>query len=114
MSAASATPEPVTNREKQLHFLRLAEKAKNSAALRRRQIAVSQERDLIGKWGANLKFYRDRNFEHELTEKVNKAASSDPLWKGHVADNQWFMQQAIMYGIAATNDLLHEFITRQS
>lgn len=34
----------------------------------------------------------------------------DPVWKGHVANNQWYIQQAIMYGTAANGDTLQRIL----
>lgn len=56
---------------------------------------------MMNKWDANPAFYRGRNFDHELEQRVASARSTDPLWKAAVADNQWYIAKATMYGISA-------------
>ena len=91
----------LTNREKHLICLEKAEKACRSADARKNRIRLDEGHELAVRWSVQKFWTRNRNFDHELTQIVNTAASKDPIWKGHVSDNQWFMQQAIMYGIAA-------------
>jgi hypothetical protein len=38
----------------------------------------------------------------------------DPVWKSHVANNQWYIQQAIMYGTAANGEALERVLTALS
>jgi hypothetical protein len=96
----------MTNSELHLHFLTKAETAEARALRRKQQIKESCTRDLHMKWQSNKAFYASRNFEHELEHKVGSACKEDPLWKTAVADNQWFMHKAVMYGTAANNELL--------
>jgi len=86
-----------------------AETAKAAADTRKRQIRNIEQRTLELR-RASQKFWEDRIPEHEVEQNTNTAASKDPLWKGHVSDNQWYMQQATMYGTAANNDLLIKLI----
>lgn len=95
----------MTNLELHQHFLRKAQDAESAATRRKEQIREREARDLQLKFETQPEFWRGRNFMGELTDKVNNAASKDPRWKGHVADNQWFISQATMYGIAALVDL---------
>ena len=92
----------------------MAEDAEAKASRRAEQIERAAIRDLEVKWAANPAFWRDRNFSHELDGIVSKSKTTDPMWKRHVADNQWFMQKAIMYGSAATNELLAALLTTLS
>ncbi len=48
--------------------------------------------------------------EAQANDLVNQWKQKDPVWKGHVANNQWYIQQAIMYGTAANGDLLQRLV----
>ena len=87
------------------HFLRRAQEAEAAATRRKQQIRAREERDLQLKFETQPAFWRGRSFENELTNKTNNAASKDPIWKGHVEDNKWFISQATMHGIAALVDI---------
>lgn len=99
-----------TNSELHHEALALAEAAERRASRRKEKIRESATYELAARWQANRAFYDGRNFDHEITEITNKSASSDPLWKGYVSDNQWHMARATMYGIAAGNDLLSRIL----
>jgi len=100
----------MTTRALQVHYLSLAEAAQDKAFRRKAQITESCSRDMHIKWMANQEFYASRNFEHELAQRVGTAVSTDPLWKTYVADHQWYMQKANMYGSDAMNELLERLI----
>jgi len=46
----------------------------------------------------------------QINDLARQWKAKDPIWKGHVADNQWYIQQAIMYGTAANGQLLTQLI----
>lgn len=93
-----------TNLDLHRHCLRKAQQAEAAATQRKDQIRVREARDLHLKFESQPGFWRGRDFMGELDDKVGRAASNDPIWKRHVADNQWFIAQATMYGIAALVD----------
>ena len=68
-----------------------------------RKKAVRALRIRLGKAFDDLPF--DER-QARVKDIVDQWKSDDPIWKGHVADNQWYIQQAIMYGTAANGDLL--------
>lgn len=92
------------------HYLRLAKEAEEKAEAQKDRIRAICERDLEMKFKAQPKFWEGRGFLDELDFLTNKAASSDPTWKKYVAMNQWYIQQAVMYGTAANNELLTEIV----
>lgn len=88
-----------------------AERAKQRAKDRFNQITRNAE--------ASIR-QRDRRFNlltpREQAARIRDVAAElrkkDEVWKGHVSDNQWYMQQAIMYGTAANGELLKEIRDR--
>jgi hypothetical protein len=87
-----------------------AEESEAKAKRRAEQILEAERRTLEIRWAAQSSFWKDRNFVRELDVIVAKARTTDPVWKGHVSDNQWFMQKAVMYGTAANNELLERLV----
>ena len=100
----------MTNAELHWYFLKKAEESEAKASRRAEQILNAEHRMLQVRWKVQQRFWRDRNFERELDVIVAKSKTTDPVWKGHVADNQWFMQKAVMYGTAANNELLMRLV----
>jgi len=101
----------MTNAELHLYFLKKAEESEARAVRRMEQIRAAEERELGIRWQSQRSFWKDRDFDIELDMVTAKSRSNDPVWKSHVADNQWFMQKAVMYGTAATNERLVELLT---
>jgi hypothetical protein len=91
-------------------YITKANDCERRANERKAQIEREVEADLREKWNANKAFYKNRVWEHELTHLVNSACSKDPLWKGAAADNRWYIEKAIMYGAAATTELLQQLL----
>lgn len=100
----------MTNAAQHTNYLRLTKLAEHKADERKAQIKTRIERDIMIKVDAQPGFWRGRNVPDEIEFLTSKACSADPEWKKHVAMNQWYMQQAIMYGTAANNDLLRELL----
>lgn len=78
-----------------------AEAAERAAFKRKAQVENSERRDLAHKIQAQPAFWRDRDMSIEVAMKTDKALTTDAVWKSRVADNQWYIAQATMYGIAA-------------
>lgn len=91
-------------------YLRLTKQAEQRADRRKAQIKAHVEHDLSIKFGAQPKFWQGRDYAGEVDFLTSKACGTDPEWKKQVAMNQWYMQQAIMYGTAANNDLLRALL----
>lgn len=91
----------MSNAEKHRECIRRAEAAEAAANLRKKQISDQQWRDLRMKVEANPRFWSGRNLEIEHDMKVSAETAKDPVFKAAVADNQWYISQATMYGIAA-------------
>jgi hypothetical protein len=112
----------MTNSELRDKYLRMAEEASERASRRKAWIHRRESRNLRAMYESNPKahpvLYAVRNhpteWEHQwnllLDTKTNVAASSDGVWKGHIADNQWYTQYAQMYGIAALSDDIRALI----
>jgi hypothetical protein len=100
----------MSTRALQVHFLKLAEEAQRDAHKRKNRVTEVASRDMKIKWTANPSFYDKRTFDHELAQRVSSALATDPLWKAHVADHQWFMAKSQMYGLEAQNQLLERMI----
>jgi len=95
-------------------FLRLAKEAEQNADRIKRAIKDRVRRDIFIKVAAQRAFWKGRDISGEIDFLTSKAASADPGWKTQVALNQWYIQQATMYGTAANNDLLRYMITLHS
>lgn len=82
-----------------LRYVELAETAKQRASNRKRWLRQDVEQELRHRASSRKKL-------ESLTDKVidvttDTRASKDPAWKGQVGMNQWHMQQANMYFLAA-------------
>jgi hypothetical protein len=100
----------LTNQELMEKYLRLAKKAEAEADAIKRRIKDRVRRDIFVKVAAQEKFWKGRDVPGEIDFLTSKAASADPAWKTQVAMNQWYMQQATMFGTAANNDLLRALL----
>jgi neutral trehalase len=100
----------MSNAELHSHFLRKAEEFEARATRRKEQIRAAEQRELHIRWNAQKGFFKDRNFEHELAHIVSSATSKDPLFNSVVEDHKWYMQKAIMYGIATNTELLVQML----
>lgn len=96
----------MTNQQLLGKYLTLAKQAEESADQIKREIKDRVRRDIFLKVTAQKAFWKGRDIPGEIDYLTSKAASANPLWKTQVALNQWYMQQATMYGTAANNDLL--------
>lgn len=93
------------------HMIEKARKAEAAATARTTQITDNARRSLE---------LRDPKFRRmsqvEQTRRARDLAlewrKTDAVWKGHVADNQWFIQYAIMYGTAVNGDLLLQLVSQ--
>lgn len=88
------------------HYLSQARQAEKAADAIKREIRERVRRDIFIKVAAQKQFWKGRDIAGEIDFLTSKAASADPRWKTQVALNQWYMQQATMYGTAANQDLL--------
>lgn len=112
----------MTNAELRDKYLRMAEEASERASRRKAWIRRRENRNLRAMYDSNPKahptLYAVRNdsaawgrqWDLLLETKTNVAASTDGVWKGAVADNQWYTQYAQMYGIAALSDDIRTLI----
>jgi hypothetical protein len=100
----------MTNSEKHRLFLTKAEREETLANIRKRQIEHTERSQLLVRFKVQSKFWAGRDFEHELSLIVDTAAGKDPVWKGHVANNKWFIDKATMYGVAAQVEILTELL----
>jgi hypothetical protein len=108
----------MTNAELRDHYIKKAEDASERAARRKAWIRRREARNLNAMYESNPKAHptlhaaeKSGNSEQwahawnlAVDTKTNVAASTDGVWKGAVADNQWYTQYAQMYGIAALSD----------
>ena len=82
-----------------------ARKAEQAANARTNQIMQNAARDLekrVSRW-SQLPFSERQARMRDVMLEWRK---TDAVWKSHVADNQWHIQQAIMYGTAANGEFL--------
>lgn len=104
----------MTNQQLLERYLRLAKDAEANADRLKRQIRERVRRDIFIKVAAQPGFWKGRDVAGEVDFLTGKAASADPLWKTQVALNQWYMQQATMFGTAANNDLLRMLVLKMT
>lgn len=104
---ADLTPlEPDAMREAGLEAIRKAERARNKAQRRARQLKEDARRHLQLKAYSELPWWQrvrtrveDVEVDERLVDVVADAwQSSDPKWKGAVNDNRWYLDQAMAYG----------------
>ena len=88
----------------------MAKLAERKANRRRTFIAADEAVRIKNSWAARGINFMQEQFDAEVTVWTNRAASNDPTFKGHVADNQWYIQQAIMFGNAATEHAIRDLI----
>lgn len=91
-----------------LEAIRKAEKARNRAQRRARELEARARRHLQLQAYANLPLWRrwftrvqpeDLEVNERLVEIVGGTwASNDPVWTAAVADNRWYLNQAAAYG----------------
>lgn len=91
----------------------LADKARARAFARLEEIKLDVEVERSTKWGAQ------KLGSTPTSVIVDRRLATDPTWKSAVADNQWYIQYATMYGqgdIMKQNErviaLLEEIIVR--
>lgn len=108
----------MTNSQQRDHYIKLAEDASDRARRRKDWIRRREARNLRAMYDSNPKAHPALHAAEQsgdpatwarawglmVDTKTNVAASTDGVWKGAVADNQWFTQYAQMYGIAALSD----------
>lgn len=87
-----------------------ARKAEAAANTRTGQIADNARRSLEQR---NPKFHQVPADEQarRVRDVMLELRKTDAVWKGHVADNQWFIQQSIMYGTAVNGELLRRLVS---
>lgn len=86
-----------------------AHAAERAANERTEQIRSNAARDLerrTPKW--NQLSFSER--QARIRDTMIEWRKNDAVWKGHVADNQWQIQQAIMYGTAANGVFLMQLV----
>lgn len=91
----------MTSSQLHYHFRTKAEEAEAKAVRRKKRIYDEEFLRLEVRWRTQKKFHQPRQFEIELDMIVASACGKDPVWKSAVADNQWMMQKAMMYGQSA-------------
>lgn len=105
-SLTPLTPEDMRNAS--LEAIRKAEKARNRAQRRARELEAQARRQLQLRAYASLPLWRrwftrvqpeDLEVNERLVEIVSGAwASDDPTWNTAVSDNRWYLSQAAAYG----------------
>jgi hypothetical protein len=90
-----------------IHKAKEAEKQANH-----RQVKL-REREMIrieSSWNARGIEFDQKKFETEVKVWTSKSCKNDPLYKDYVGENQWYIQQAIMFGNAATEKAIRDLI----
>jgi hypothetical protein len=73
---------------------------KNVAEMRRCQLVAEKSRDLV--FAIRAAIARDRN---RSGVELDLDCLADPEYKAAIADNQWYMQQTIMYANTAQTEM---------